>query len=303
MLAARDLILDRTVALKVWLSPARERLAQGQEEAKKLARLEHPAIVRVHSAMIVQGRWCLAMELLSGETLRVWLQSTHDIDSRADVLEQILTAVEHAHAQEVVHGDLHAGNVMILESRELSGFRIKVIDFGTSVFAGRERAKRASEREVRGIEELAMQLIREDCELFPLERTLSPSWSHIMAREAARGRLHLGRSLRKFRYARIREDDHGERSSLIELGQALADAPFVQLLSVERALAAEGADAVDIVSFLAFFEANVRSAEEASPGGTDVRRMRPDEGIRADAYSAWSRARLAWPGAGDQGKF
>mgnify|MGYP006333215135 CR=1 FL=1 len=70
--AARDLVLDREVAVKVSsvLTPAGGVDEQLRIEARVLAALEHPGIVPVHDAGVLgDGRLFYVMKLVRGETL------------------------------------------------------------------------------------------------------------------------------------------------------------------------------------------------------------------------------------------
>src|SRR5678816_3219941 len=70
--AARDEQLGREVAIKVSnaAAPANDLDQRLRQEAKVLARLEHPGIVPVHDAgLLDDGRWFYVMKYVRGETL------------------------------------------------------------------------------------------------------------------------------------------------------------------------------------------------------------------------------------------
>ncbi len=128
--AARDLKLERRVALKVLLpelaaDPAYE--ADFLREARAAAQFSHPNIVTVYEAGRWRGRLFIAIELVDGRTLEGMLQSGESFAGRR-VLEigfEVASALEAVHAAGMVHGDLKPGNLMLARDS-----RVKVLDFG-----------------------------------------------------------------------------------------------------------------------------------------------------------------------------
>lgn len=77
VLAAHDPELDRPVAIKVIhgrRADTRESSARLVREAQALARVSDPHVVPVYDVGMVDGRICVAMELVQGRTLRAWLR-------------------------------------------------------------------------------------------------------------------------------------------------------------------------------------------------------------------------------------
>ena len=126
---AHDLQLDRDIALKVLpggtLSEDSVR-RQFRTEALALAKLNHPNIATVHEFSIHEGLDFIAMELISGTTLRQKLVegplSERDTVRLGTQLAEGLAA---AHEHQVVHRDLKPSNLMITADG-----RLKILDFG-----------------------------------------------------------------------------------------------------------------------------------------------------------------------------
>jgi len=103
-----------------------ERLLQ---EGQLQATLRHPNIVAVTDVLDVEGQPGLVMELVEGPTLEDWLLTRRPSYDQAERLFRgVLSAVEAAHAKDLVHRDLKPANVLLAPySGELVP---KVADFG-----------------------------------------------------------------------------------------------------------------------------------------------------------------------------
>lgn len=131
---ARDVILGRDVAVKrirldAFAEP--DRLEEVKQrflrEAQVAARLRHPNIVTVHDIVATGATSLIVMELVEGETLQSRLRARGRLDLAETIrlLGQVASALDHAHANRVVHRDVKPANIMI----EPSG-QVKVMDFG-----------------------------------------------------------------------------------------------------------------------------------------------------------------------------
>jgi serine/threonine-protein kinase len=127
---AEDTWIDKRVAIKV---PHRQNLDFGEllREPRLLASMSHPNIVNVITAEKQDGVFFIVMEYVPGETLETLIADRGGLDLPValDYTCQIANAVEHAHAQGVIHRDLRPANVFVSERGLL-----KVGDFGTSRF-------------------------------------------------------------------------------------------------------------------------------------------------------------------------
>jgi tetratricopeptide (TPR) repeat protein len=129
LLRARDLRLDRLVAIKEPLAFSTQIERRFLREAVLTARLQHPSIVPVHEI----GRWpsgepFYAMKLVSGRSLRDVVAETTTIEQRVALVPNVLAvadAVAYAHGQGIIHRDLKPSNVMVGAFGET-----QVIDWG-----------------------------------------------------------------------------------------------------------------------------------------------------------------------------
>ncbi|MEM6995941.1 MAG: serine/threonine-protein kinase [Myxococcota bacterium] len=133
--AARDPRLERRVALKVLRRASLRRGASEQieqrlrREARALAQLDHPNIVRVFDVGVHDGQLYMAMELVSGQTLRKWLaEAPRTWREVIDVFAQVGTALGVAHDSGLVHRDVKPDNVVV----DAHG-RARVLDFGLAL--------------------------------------------------------------------------------------------------------------------------------------------------------------------------
>jgi len=124
--AATDLRSGARVAIKVltvddaWASQRLKR------EAAHASALDHPNICKVHEVAEDDSGAYIAMEFLDG-TVLLEAVPTGGFDPTAALrlALQLASAIEHAHAHQIVHRDLKSGNIMLLPDQ-----RLKVLDFG-----------------------------------------------------------------------------------------------------------------------------------------------------------------------------
>jgi serine/threonine-protein kinase len=130
---ARDLGLERDVAIKV-LHPSLTAdpavMERFRREAQLAARLRHPSIVSIYDIMSRAGLQWYTMELVPGSSLAqlVAQRGPLPVEQALRVLDQGLSALEHAHAVGLVHRDLKPENMLI----EPDG-RLRITDFGLAL--------------------------------------------------------------------------------------------------------------------------------------------------------------------------
>ena len=127
---AHDTVLAREVAIKV-LHPSLAGdpgfVERFRREARSAAGLNHPNIVHVHDWGAVDGVYFMVMEYVRGQSLRDVLNAEGLLapSTAADVLLQVLAALDHAHRKGIVHRDVKPENIMLTPEG-----LAKVADFG-----------------------------------------------------------------------------------------------------------------------------------------------------------------------------
>ena len=99
-----------------------------KNESKAISLLNHPNIVKVYDVSVNDDLQYIVMEYVDGMTLREYLnQRGGRLTNRETVhfISQILKALEHAHANGVVHRDIKPQNIMLLDNGQL-----RMMDFG-----------------------------------------------------------------------------------------------------------------------------------------------------------------------------
>lgn len=131
---AFDERLQRDVAVKEVAADDPERVLR---EAQAAARLNHPAIVTLYEMGTEGPRAYLVSELVDGLTVREAARSGALSDRDvAEIGADLCDALEHAHAQGVVHRDIKPQNVAVPDADEVTGSaRAKLMDFGTASLA------------------------------------------------------------------------------------------------------------------------------------------------------------------------
>jgi len=126
---AREVELDRVVALKMVMAGALaspEALRRFQNEAKSVAALEHPHIVRIYQFGEHFGSPYFAMEYCPDGTLeKLATEAPLTAAAAAGIVEQLARAVAHAHERGLIHRDLKPQNVLMAK-----GGMPKITDFG-----------------------------------------------------------------------------------------------------------------------------------------------------------------------------
>jgi predicted Ser/Thr protein kinase len=129
--AARDMRLDRPVAIKLLRPEVRQESARIEREARALARLSHPNVVTVHEVGEHDDRTFLVMEMIAGRSLRAWLDDTRTLAERLEVLRQAATGLAAAHRVGVVHRDFKPENAIVGDDG-----RLRIVDFGLARESG-----------------------------------------------------------------------------------------------------------------------------------------------------------------------
>jgi serine/threonine-protein kinase len=132
---ARDLLLDRPVALKVLfpeLSVDRAFVERFRREAKAAANLAHPNIVSIYDWGQGERTYFIVMEYVNGRTLSSLLRDGPLEPARAAAIgTSVAAALDFAHRRGVIHRDVKPGNVLIDEQGQ-----VKVADFGIARAVG-----------------------------------------------------------------------------------------------------------------------------------------------------------------------
>jgi serine/threonine-protein kinase len=111
-------------------------------EARMLAQLDHPGIVKVFNmGVAADGRAYVVMEQLIGESLCARMRRARLTEPRVVMFaRQLASALEVAHTAGVVHRDLKPENVLVVQDPELpGGERAKLLDFGIAKRTGQEQ--------------------------------------------------------------------------------------------------------------------------------------------------------------------
>jgi serine/threonine protein kinase len=129
-----DPFLGRKVALKFLASStiakeiARERFFR---EARAIARLEHPNIVRIYEAADDPQLPFIAMEFVDGVDAKSLVKSRPPLAQAVHVMAQVFAGLAVAHEHGVVHRDVKPANVLVTEDGTA-----KLIDFGLARLTG-----------------------------------------------------------------------------------------------------------------------------------------------------------------------
>jgi tRNA A-37 threonylcarbamoyl transferase component Bud32/streptogramin lyase len=128
--------LDRVDGKRVALKVLNEKLTDDEEnrnrfarEARIMSQLRHDHVVEVYATGTWQGRGYIAMEVLTGGSLRQYIRQHHPLpqDVALKIMKGIADGLDYIHSRHVLHRDLKTDNIML----DGEG-KPKIMDFGLS---------------------------------------------------------------------------------------------------------------------------------------------------------------------------
>ncbi|MDP7033483.1 MAG: serine/threonine-protein kinase [Planctomycetota bacterium] len=167
---AHQIAMDRTVAIKIlsseWTQDPEYR-ARFQREARMVARLSHPNLVRGIDVGESDGHGYLIMEFVEGESLKQVIdrQGVFPETEALEYTRQIALALEHAHQNGLIHRDIKPENVMLQPNGQIkltdlglarpndpkdSGITLPGEGLGTPHYVSPEQARGRQDLDIRG---------------------------------------------------------------------------------------------------------------------------------------------------------
>jgi serine/threonine-protein kinase len=129
-----DLFVDRIVAVKMLFEDRvsnPKALSRFRREARAIAKLNHPNIVRLYAFNFDLSAPYIVMESVEGTTLANLIERKGPltVEQVFRLAEQLCQALQYAHENGVIHRDLKPSNI-IVEHMDESRIQVKVLDFG-----------------------------------------------------------------------------------------------------------------------------------------------------------------------------
>ncbi|OLS42059.1 Stk1 family PASTA domain-containing Ser/Thr kinase [Bacillus sp. MRMR6] len=130
---AHDMILDRDVAVKMLrldFANDEEFIRRFRREAQSATSLAHPNIVNIYDVGEENELYYIVMEHVDGQTLKQYIQQNSPlrVEAAIEIMEQLTSAISHAHQNQIIHRDIKPHNILI----DRFG-TVKVTDFGIAM--------------------------------------------------------------------------------------------------------------------------------------------------------------------------
>lgn len=185
--AGRRVWLDQPCAVKLWLTlrthDKRDKVRQGLAEARKMAAAHPEWVAALYDADLVEGVFFTSMEFIDGETLKEYLKKPLTKNRRWWLARLYINGIDKTTTTGTAHGDAHAGNVIVFDyivDKFETAKRLKLIDFGTSIFASDGAS---TDRHWRVVEETFERIVNVFDNYAPAKKQLESTFGALAARE------------------------------------------------------------------------------------------------------------------------
>ena len=133
---ANDIIAKKIITLKVMkeeLLVDKSNVTRFEEEARNLATLNHPNIIKIYGVGEIDSRPYMATEYVKGPTLREKLkyQISLTLSEVIEIMLQLTSGIAYVHKSGIIHRDIKPDNLFLLSDGTL-----KIADFGISLIEG-----------------------------------------------------------------------------------------------------------------------------------------------------------------------
>lgn len=127
---AHQVSLDRDCALKVMSKELKERpgfVERFLREARSMAKIDHPHVVKCYAVGEERGKHFVAMELIDGQSMQDWVDEIGTLSIPDAVLIALICAeaLQHAHDLNMIHRDIKPDNILVTKNGQ-----VKVADLG-----------------------------------------------------------------------------------------------------------------------------------------------------------------------------
>ena len=293
---AKDYLLDRTIALKVWdMKVSKEIYNRALNETKKLAKTASIFFVTVHRFGYYKNVPYAVLEYIPGITLRKWLDGNRSFYDRAALWEMYIKALKYLYDNNMLHGDPHAKNVIVFDDishnyQKITDlivdnyFGIKLTDFGTSYFLGH---KNFELREANIIKEVACEIYKNECPQNIIEYEASNDLNFVISVfDSFQNYCYIEKEIKEG----IKNDDYSQTRNAQGIALELAAVPLYKIdyiLDVMKKYESNH-KANYFQSFLLFHIKNLINKYQSNIGiSTSIELKEQNETEVVNIYNAW----------------
>ena len=159
--AATHLMMSRNVSIHMLCGGGQSDIKRFRRACRIVSRFRHPNVVTVHDMGLHEGMPYLVLEYLEGHNLaeRSALRGPMRLDEFERIAQQVLAALQYIHTHGVIHRDVAAENLVVLDSGGVETVRLTQFSFSKELGATTHTTQQEQKKMIAGLTHVAPEQI------------------------------------------------------------------------------------------------------------------------------------------------